>query len=89
MVVEYQSQEVIIRMPTTSVSPELIKVMVDYFQILNELSTNDLQQKLEILKAYNAIFLEYLAQKAQIPHEVEELGEDLKADWWAKIKLHF
>lgn len=42
-----------------------------------------------IFEILNRIRTEYLAKKADMGEEIENLGEELKSDWWEKNKKKF
>ena len=42
-----------------------------------------------LLNLVEKIRLEYLAQKVDFDESVEELGEEIKDDWWRKSKPKF
>ena len=42
-----------------------------------------------LLNLVEKIRLEYLAQKVDFDESVEELGEEIKDDWWQKNKSRF
>jgi uncharacterized protein (UPF0335 family) len=46
----------------------------------NVISREKLQQFLDRIR------LEYLVEKADFDDSIEQLGEEIKADWWAKNK---
>ena len=46
----------------------------------------DLVDKEFLLNLIEKIRLEYLVRKADFDESIEDLGEEIKADWWAKNK---
>jgi uncharacterized protein YbaP (TraB family) len=46
-------------------------------------------QEDKILKILERLRMEYLAEIIDFPEEIEELGEEIKANWWQKNKTRF
>jgi len=42
-----------------------------------------------IFRLMNRVRIEYLAKKADLDESIEELGEEMKANWWEKNKDRF
>lgn len=42
-----------------------------------------------ILKLMNRVRVEYLAKKVELDEDIEDLGEEIKTDWWSKNKDRF
>jgi hypothetical protein len=43
----------------------------------------------ELLSILRYLRVEYLAKKINFGEDIEELGEEIKTNWWAKNKLRF
>jgi hypothetical protein len=42
-----------------------------------------------VVELVDRLRLEYLARKVDFDQEIEQLGEEIKADWWAENKHRF
>jgi len=42
-----------------------------------------------IMNFLNRLQIEYLARKAELGEEVEQIGEEIKSTWWEKNKSRF
>ncbi len=42
-----------------------------------------------LMKLLDKIWIEYLAQKINFNESIEDLGEEIKQDWWQKNKARF